>query len=97
MPQASRLRESERWAPPVDDERRYRVLDALHDVARETDRSIREVAINWLLTRPTVTSVLISARDEAQLRQNLGAVTLALTDEQRARLDAASAVPEPSP
>ena len=97
LPEASRLRETERWAPPVDDERLYRVLDALHDVARETDRSIPEVAIHWLLTRPTVTSVLIGARDEAQLRQNLGAVAFALSDEQRARLDAASAVPAPYP
>lgn len=97
FPEGSRLRDTERWAPPVDDELLIRVLDVLEVVARETDRTIPQVAINWLLSRPTVTSVLIGARDEAQLSQNLGAVRWALTDEQRSRLDAASRVPPPYP
>ncbi len=97
LPANSRLRDTERWAPPVDDERLFRVLDALEAVARETERTVPQVAINWLLSRPTVTSVLIGARDEAQLEQNLGAVGFELTGEQRARLDAASHVVAPYP
>ena len=97
LPEGSRLRETARWAPPVDDERLFRVLDALEAVARETDKTVPQVAINWLLSRPTVTSVLIGARDEAQLAQNLGAVGFVLGDEQRARLDAASHVAPPYP
>jgi aryl-alcohol dehydrogenase-like predicted oxidoreductase len=97
LPANSRLRETERWAPPVDEERLFRVLDALEAVALETGRTVPELAIHWLLSRPTVTSVLIGARDEAQLEQNLGAVGFALTDEQRARLDAASQVVAPYP
>jgi aryl-alcohol dehydrogenase-like predicted oxidoreductase len=96
-PAHSRLRETERWAPPVDDERLFRVLDALEAVARETERTVPQIAINWLLSRPTVTSVLIGARDAAQLEQNLGAVGFALTSEQTARLDAASQVVAPYP
>ncbi|NIJ88435.1 MFS family permease [Xanthomonas campestris] len=70
------------------------VLDA---IAAETGRSVPQIAINWLLQRPTVSTVLIGARDEAQLRENLGAVGWSLTDAQRARLDAASAVEPPYP
>jgi aryl-alcohol dehydrogenase-like predicted oxidoreductase len=97
LPVHSRLRETERWAPPVDDERLFRVLDALEAVAREAERTVPQVAINWLLSRPSVTSVLIGARDEAQLDQNLAAADFALTIEQRARLDAASQVVAPYP
>ena len=56
-----------------------------------------QVAINWLLQRPTVSSVLIGARDERQLRENLGAAGWALSEEQVARLDQASAVTPPYP
>ena len=66
-------------------------------MARETDRGVPQIAINWLLQRPTVASVIIGARDEAQLRQNLGAIGWKLTPEQMARLDAASAVTAPYP
>jgi aryl-alcohol dehydrogenase-like predicted oxidoreductase len=97
LPENSRLRETERWAPPVDDERLFRVLDALEAVALETGRTVPQLAINWLLSRPTVTSVLVGARNEAQLEQNLGAVGFALSAEQRARLDAASQVAAPYP
>ncbi|HEY1308096.1 MAG TPA: aldo/keto reductase, partial [Vicinamibacterales bacterium] len=64
-------------------------LDA---IAKETGRTIPQIAINWLLQRPTVSSVILGARTEAQLRDNLGAVGWQLTSEQIARLDAASAV-----
>jgi aryl-alcohol dehydrogenase-like predicted oxidoreductase len=68
------------------------VVDTLDALVAETGRSVPQIAINWLLRRPTVASVIIGARNEEQLRQNLGAVGWALTSEQGARLDAASAV-----
>jgi aryl-alcohol dehydrogenase-like predicted oxidoreductase len=92
LPQGSRLHETAGFAPPVEDERLYRVIDALEEVAAETGRTVPQVAINWLLQRPTVSSVLIGARDEAQLRQNLGALGWQLSAAQMARLDAASRV-----
>lgn len=75
----------------------YRVVDALDETAQETGRTIPQVAINWLLTRPTVSSVIIGARDEAQLRENLGAMGWELTPEQLAHLDSASARTAPYP
>jgi aryl-alcohol dehydrogenase-like predicted oxidoreductase len=97
LPAKSRLHDTLGWAPPVEDDRLYRVLDALESVARETDKTVPQIAINWLLSRPTVSSVLIGARDEAQLEQNLGAVGWALSAEQLARLDRASRVVPPYP
>jgi len=97
LPEGSRLHETAGFAPPVDEERLYRVVDALDVVAEETGRSIPQIAINWLLQRPTVSSVLIGARDEAQLVHNLGAVGWQLTPAQVAALDAASAVTPPYP
>lgn len=91
IPAGSRLHESAQFGPPVDDERLYRVVDALDEVARETERTIPQVAINWLLQRPSVSSVIIGARNEQQLRDNLGAADWTLTPEQVARLDTASA------
>ena len=79
--------------PQVPEEYLYRVVDALDAVAKETGKSIPQVALNWLLQRPTVASVIIGARNEDQLRQNLGAVGWTLTPAQIAQLDAASAVP----
>ncbi len=67
-------------------------VDALDQVAVETGKTVPQIALNWLLQRPTVSTVLIGARNEEQLRQNLGAVGWNLTPEQVARLDAASAV-----
>jgi aryl-alcohol dehydrogenase-like predicted oxidoreductase len=79
--------------PQVPEAYLYRVADALDEVARETAKSIPQVALNWLLQRPTVASVIIGARNEDQLRDNLGAAGWALTPAQIAKLDAASAVP----
>jgi aryl-alcohol dehydrogenase-like predicted oxidoreductase len=76
--------------PPVPDERLYRVVDALDEVAKETGKSVPQIALNWLLQRPTVSSVIIGARNEEQLRQNLGAVGWNLSAEQMKRLDDAS-------
>ncbi|HEX6999134.1 MAG TPA: aldo/keto reductase [Gammaproteobacteria bacterium] len=96
-PPSRRLRETAAFAPPVDDERLFRLVDALDAVAEETGKSIPQIAINWLLQRPTVATVLIGARDEQQLRENLGAVGWALSPEHRARLDEASYVTPPYP
>jgi aryl-alcohol dehydrogenase-like predicted oxidoreductase len=84
-------------APPVDDEYLYRVVDALDEIAAETGKTIPQIAINWLLQRPTVSTVVIGARNEDQLRQNLGAVGWNLTKEQVAKLDAASDTPKAYP
>ena len=96
-PAGSRLHETEQFAPPVAEEQLYRVVDALDEVAAETGKSVPQIALNWLLRRPTVSSVIIGARNEEQLRQNLGAIGWSLTDEQIARLDAASDVLPPYP
>ncbi|MFG2847609.1 aldo/keto reductase [Kitasatospora sp. NPDC048296] len=97
LPAGSRLHDTADYGPPVEDELLYRVVDALDGVAAETGRTVPQVAINWLLRRPTVSSVIIGARNEEQLRQNLGAVGWSLTPEQVARLDAASARTAPYP
>jgi aryl-alcohol dehydrogenase-like predicted oxidoreductase len=83
--------------PPVDDEYLYRVVDVLDEIAGETGKLVPQIAINWLLQRPTVSSVIIGARTEEQLRQNLGAVGWALTPDQIARLETASAAAVPYP
>jgi aryl-alcohol dehydrogenase-like predicted oxidoreductase len=92
LPAGSRLRETAQFGPHVEEERLYRVVDVLDAVAAETGRTVPQVAIAWLLTRPSVASVIIGARDEAQLRDNLGAVGWSLSAEQIALLDKASAV-----
>ena len=76
--------------PEVEDEYLYRVVDALDDVAMETGKTVAQVALNWLLQRPTVCNVIVGARTETQLRDNLGAIGWSLSPEQVARLDAAS-------
>ncbi|MEV6550540.1 aldo/keto reductase [Streptomyces sp. NPDC051597] len=97
LPEQSRLHRTADYGPPVEDELLYRVVDTLDELAGETGRTIPQIALNWLLRRPTVSSVIIGARDEEQLRQNLGALGWTLTDEQVARLDAASARTAPYP
>jgi aryl-alcohol dehydrogenase-like predicted oxidoreductase len=92
LPDKSRLHKTADMGPPVPDEYLYRVIDAIDEIAQETGKTVPQIALNWLLQRPTVSTVLIGARDEAQLRQNLGAVGWNLTAEQVAKLDAASAV-----
>lgn len=94
LPEVSRLHKTADIGPQVEDDYLYRVLDALDEVAEETGKSVPQIALNWLLQRPTVANVIIGARNEEQLRQNLGAVVWNLTGEQVARLDAASAKPK---
>ena len=95
FPEESRLHNAtvQERGPQVPEDYLYRVVDALDAVAAETGKSVPQVALNWLLRRPTVASVIIGARNEAQLRQNLGAVGWSLTSAQVSQLDAASAVP----
>ncbi len=97
LPEQSRLHKTAAQGPQVEDEYLYKVVDALDEVARETGKSVPQIALNWLLQRPTVANVIIGARNEEQLRQNLGAVGWNLTQEQVAKLDAASAVPKTYP
>ena len=92
LPETSRLHHKDATAggPSVPDEYLFRVVDALDAIAAETGKTVPQVAINWVLRRPTVANAIIGARTEEQLRQNLGAVGWELTPEQVARLDAAS-------
>ena len=76
--------------PPIPDELLFKVVDALDEVAKETGKSIPQVALNWVLQRPTVATVLIGARNEQQLRDNLGAIGWTLSAAQIGKLDAAS-------
>ncbi len=71
----------------------YNIIDTLDEIAQETGKTMAQVALNWLLQRPTVSSIIIGARNEEQLKQNLGAVGWQLTVDQVKRLDAASEIP----
>lgn len=77
--------------PPLADEYVYGVVDAIDEVAKEIGKTVPQIAINWVLQRPTVATVIIGARNAEQLRQNLGAVGWNLDSAQVAQLDAASA------
>lgn len=91
-PKVSRLDVTAVNGPPVTDEDVYKVVDAIDGIAKQTGKSVPQIALNWLLQRPTVSSVILGARNEEQLRQNLDAVGWNLTVEQIAALDAASEV-----
>ncbi len=91
LPEISRLHKTAEGGPPVADEYLYTVVDALEAVAAETGKTIPQISLNWLLQRPTVSSIILGARNEQQLRDNLGADGWSLTAEQVARLDKASA------
>ena len=95
LPETSRQHSAinNEMGPQVDNEYLYRVVDALDAVAAETGKTVPQIALNWLLQRPSVSTVVIGARNEEQLRQNLGAVGWNLTPEQVRKLDEASAVP----
>jgi aryl-alcohol dehydrogenase-like predicted oxidoreductase len=91
-PEVSRLPMTASIGPPVADEHLYKVVDAIDEIAKETGKTVPQIALNWLTQRPTVSSVIMGARNEEQLRENLGAAGWSLSTEQIARLDAASAV-----
>jgi aryl-alcohol dehydrogenase-like predicted oxidoreductase len=92
LPPGSRLHKTADMGPQVDDEYLFRVVDALLEVAKETGKSVTQVALNWLVQRPSISTVIFGARNEEQLRQNLGAVGWNLSGEHIAKLDAASDV-----
>jgi len=95
LPKVSRLQDpgTVQIAPPAPDEDVYRIMDALDEIAKETGRGVAQIAINWVLQRPSVSTVIIGARNEEQLRQNLDAANWKLSPAQMAKLDAASAKP----
>lgn len=76
--------------PPYDEERLFRIVDALDLLVKQTGKSTTQIALNWLLQRPTVSSIIIGARNEEQLLENIGAAGWSLTTEQIAMLEAAS-------
>ena len=92
MPDVSRLRTqiAVDLGPPVPGELLYRVVDAIDLIAKDTGKSVPQIALNWLLHRPTVSTLIIGARTEEQLRDNLGALGWSLTSDQMAALDRAS-------
>jgi aryl-alcohol dehydrogenase-like predicted oxidoreductase len=97
LPQQSRLHKTADLGPQVSEEYLYKVVDALDLVAAETGKSVPQVALNWLLRKPTISSVIMGARNEQQLRDNLTAASFALTEEQVAKLDEASQPQVPYP
>jgi aryl-alcohol dehydrogenase-like predicted oxidoreductase len=99
LPEGSRLQSQTviDSGPPVDNEYLFNVVDALDGIAEETGKTVPQIALNWLLQRPTVSTIIIGARNEEQLKQNLGAVGWNLTAEQVTRLDKASETPKAYP
>jgi len=95
-PDVSRLNELD--APgTIDYDRLYRIVDVLDAIALERNATPSQVALNWVINKPGVDTVIIGARHEAQLRDNLASSTWRLTSEEMDRLDAVSALPEPYP
>jgi aryl-alcohol dehydrogenase-like predicted oxidoreductase len=92
LPKESRLHKTADMGPQVADDYLYKVVDALDAVAKETGKTVPQIALNWLLQRPSISTVIIGARNEEQLRQNLAAEGWNLSAEQIAKLDAASDV-----
>lgn len=93
LPATSRLHKTFADGPQVSDEYLFTVVDALEKVSAESGKSVPQVALNWLLQRPTISSVILGARNEEQLKQNLGATGWKLTADQIAALDEASERP----
>jgi aryl-alcohol dehydrogenase-like predicted oxidoreductase len=92
IPAGSRMAQGAGEGPEIPEERLYKVIDVLDSISAETGKTVAQVSLNWLLQRPTVASVIIGARDEAQLRENLGTIGWNLTAEQVAQLDAVSEI-----
>lgn len=90
LPETSRLHTASEGGPQVAEEKLYDIVDVLTEVAEEVGKTVPQVALNWLLQRPTVANVIIGARNEEQLKQNLGAVGWNLTHEQVEKLDKVS-------
>lgn len=99
LPKDSRLQSKIAFdaGPQPEEEYLYRVVDALDEVAKETGKTVPQIALNWVLGRSSVSTVIIGARNEHQLRQNIGATGWKLTAAQIAKLDAASELPRAYP
>ena len=97
LPKESRLHVTAEVGPPVPDEYLYQVVDAIDAVSKETGKTVAQIALNWLLRKPTVSTIVIGARNEEQLKQNIGAEGWQLTADQVSKLDEASAPPIPYP
>ena len=97
LPKVSRLPKTANAGPPVPDEHLYKVVEALDEVVKETGKTVPQIALNWLLRKPTISTLIIGARNEQQLKDNLGAEGWKLTPEQVAKLDEASARAVPYP
>lgn len=93
LPEVSRLHKTGDMGPKIPTEYLYQVVDALDKIAAETGKSVPQVALNWLLRKPTISTVIFGARNEQQLRDNLAAASFVLTEEQVAKLDEASKQP----
>ncbi len=94
LPAVSRLQSkfNTEIGPKVPDEYLYSVIDVVEEIAKETGKTVPQIALNWLLQRPTVSTLVIGARNEAQLRDNLGAIGWNLSADQMERLDAVSSI-----
>ncbi len=90
LPEGNRMSHGGSHGPPTNFERLYTIMDALDEIAGEVGKTVSQVALNWLLQRPTVANIIIGARNEEQLKENLGAVGWNLTTGHVKKLDAAS-------
>jgi aryl-alcohol dehydrogenase-like predicted oxidoreductase len=97
LPKESRLHATAEFGPTVPEEYLHRIVDAIDAVSQETGKTVPQIALNWLLRKPTVSSVIIGARNAEQLKQNIGAEGWTLTPEQVSKLDQASEPPIPYP
>jgi aryl-alcohol dehydrogenase-like predicted oxidoreductase len=97
LPEVSRLHKTAQMGPQMPDEYLYKVVDAIDEIAKETGKTVPQIALNWLVQRPTVSTVILGARNQEQLEQNLGAIGWNLTEDQVKRLDEVSAVPRAYP
>ena len=90
-PAGSRLDHWKERMSGFDNERNWRILEAVREVAAETNASPSAVSLAWVMTQPQVTSTIFGARSVEQLEQNVKACDMALSDAQLKRLDEASA------
>jgi len=92
-PEGTRVAQIGAMGPQIPDEQLYDIVDMLEAIAKETGKTVSQVALNWVMSRPTVSTVVVGARTEAQLKENFGAVEFKLTPDQIKRLDEVSARP----
>jgi aryl-alcohol dehydrogenase-like predicted oxidoreductase len=92
LPENARVAQGGSPVPDSDIERLYNIVDVLEEVAQEVNKTVAQVSLNWLLQRPTIANIIIGARNEEQLKQNLEAVGWNLTIDQVKKLDQASEV-----